>query len=232
MEQHVRELLTTHASLSHGEFEIRLGTFRDDVFHVGVTKETFDELERDLRDSSLVEHEWCEVVDYHYVTDDNTNVRTRVWYDTKNIDVKTEHVCKTCVSNVVVRSPHDSLEAVRIAVSDETPHPDVPGICMPVHVRVRQRKTFVDVRDGETLFSYDMSKTWSGNSRTAVENMQHVAEPVYEIECEYRGTATSDGIASSICNKARGLMGLPTDAALEVAKMPKKRRKRKTPNQN
>ena len=60
----------------------------------------------------------------------------------------------------------------------------------------------------------ELSKTWSANSRSAVEHAQHMVAPVYEVECElvdengsYMAANTDVKIARSILMKSQLLLG-------------------------
>ena len=87
-------------------------------------------------------------------------------------------------------------------------------MCVPSFVRIKQRKTFRDVRDNKTVWIYELSKTWSACSRSAVEHAQHMFPPVYEVECElvdedgsYSSIHKDSHIAMSVLLKAQLLMG-------------------------
>ena len=59
----------------------------------------------------------------------------------------------------------------RVACALETPVTSPPDVCVPTHVRIKQRRVFRDVRDGAVVWSYELSKTWSASSRSVVEHM-------------------------------------------------------------
>lgn len=186
-------LVTLYRSMAletpHVELEARLG-YVDDAdghFRPGVDKEVFEQLLADLNDTSSLQsdHKWFEIVDYNYVTSEGTAMRTRVEFDTENMVVSTHHCTKESLSKAIVRhSEEESSEACRLALSVEHPVHTPPETCVPTHVRVQQRRRFRDVRDGDVVWSYELSKTWSATSRHAVEEKQHLCEPIYEVECE------------------------------------------------
>lgn len=200
------------------EMEIRMGQVNaNGVFVPGVTREVFEQLERDLQESPELEGErkWIEMVDYHFTTSDNTNVRTRVEFDANRMEMKRSHVVKQTQSHVVVkRTEDDSGERCRIVYATEIPYTTCPGACIPTYVRVKQRRAFRDVRGGSVVWSYELARTWSAGSRSAVEHLQHMSEPVYEVECElvdvsggYLETRSDETVAESMVLKAQLLLG-------------------------
>lgn len=198
------------------ELEIRLGS-RDAAtgrFVAGVIRDAFDHLEEDLRTCSDLKDDggYTELIDYHYATKSHGHVRTRVTFDAQCMEMGTEHCVKRAQDDVVLTFEDT---AARISWATEHPLDGVPpGTCVPTHVRIKQRRRFLDVRDEHVVWSYELSKTWSAGSRTAAEHMQHVQEPVYEVECElvdegghYLASHTDQQIAASLSLKARLLMG-------------------------
>lgn len=219
----------------HGELEVRLGSYAEGRFVPGVSKEVFDQLESDLQLLELdADPGWTELVDYHYTTGRNQQMRTRVTFDTDRIELGREHVAKrSCESAMLCRD--GSSEGCRVAVSDEPPVVEVPSTCMPTLVRIKQRRCFRDVRAGAVVWSYELSKTWTAVSRSAVEHLQHHQAPVFEVECELVdcGRAYTDGygdehIAASLLLKAKGLLGEDSAAELECTREGHKRTKRQS----
>jgi hypothetical protein len=98
--------------------------------------------------------------------------------------VSTHHCTKEPLCKAIVHHPDGKGEACRLVLSVEHPVQNPPDTCVPTHVRVQQRKCFRDVRQGGVVWSYELSKTWSATSRHAVEEKQHLCEPIYEVECE------------------------------------------------
>lgn len=198
------------------EIELRLGTYLPSGFQAGVTKDIFEQLERDLMECATLQtsKKWTEIVDYHYIGEHGEPVRTRVEYDTEGMGLRRTHVSKQTQDVFVYGKGDDTIEACKITRSLELPVTDVRSTCIPTHVRVKQRKTFRDVRDGNVVWVYELSRTWSANSRSAVEHLQNVAEPTYEIEVElvdergtYRDASSDAHIAQSLLMKACKLMG-------------------------
>lgn len=220
------------AECVHSELEMRLGTWSNDgSFSPGVSREVFEQLERDLLDSpglTIADPHYLEVVDFHYITGRDERARTRVEFDATNMELKREHTRKRAHTDVVLKRCEEAgggAEACRVAFSRELPLESPPTACIPTHVRVKQRRRFFDVRDNCIVWSYELSKTWSANSRTAVEHLQHHAEPTYEVECElvdeggaYLGTRTDAQVAASIALKARLLLGDSRDLETVIRK--------------
>lgn len=210
-----------------GELEVRLGNVdAEGRFAVGVTREVFDQLTEELAEALGGDTGWTEQLDYHYTLARGDHARTRVSCDAERLALETTHLIKTGRGDVVLRRVDDDLggaggqdgsgstEGCRVACASEVRLPDPPGTCVPTHVRIKQRRTFRDVRDGAVVWAYELSRTWSAGSRTAVEHLQHVSPPTYEVECElvdadgaYLAAHTDEEIASSLLLKAQGLLG-------------------------
>lgn len=213
----------------HAELELRLGSYADGRFSAGVPRDVFDQLLADLIDTpELVAQEgWTEMIDYHYTTSRNERVRSRVTFDSQRIDMAKEHVAKHSKGNVIFRRAEDTdgsnHEACRVAWALELPLHNPPSVCVPTHVRIKQRRVFQDVRDGAIVWSYELSKTWSANSRSAVEQLQHLSPPVYEVECElvdangtYLKTHDDEEVAESLLLKSKVLMGEEQHANVDI----------------
>lgn len=216
------------------ELEVRLGTFRAGRgFVAGVCETVFAQLERDMGDASTlrVEHDWRELVDFHYVLPNGAHARTRVEVDCQRIDMKKTHVVKACVGSVVYGRGSDD-EAGRVACATETPLATPPEMCMPTIVRVQQRKTFVDVRDGQAAWRYELSRTWSGPTRIAADHAQANLPPTLEVECElahgaYLDARTDRQVAESMLLKTALLLGDTDTSSLHVVDVQREDRKRR-----
>ena len=197
------------------ELEIRLGRTSGGRFVPGVDRDTFYRLERDFLDSPLLPSDrWTEVVDFMYVGKCGGRVRTRVLYDAASFEVVKEHVRKTTRGTVTLCRSDDADEGARVAVASEEAVEDLLPSCMPTHVRIKQRRTFVDVRQGRRTWCYELSRTWSGVTRSAAEVRQRTAEPEYEVECElvdegqaYTHSVSDASLASSLLMKVNILLG-------------------------
>lgn len=198
------------------EIEVRLGTFAQCKFFPGVTKEVFEQLDRDLTDDQtlITDNKWIEMLDYHYMNQRNEPTRTRVIYDTENMGLSTSHISKRNQEYFIYCRTDDGDESCKINRALEIPLIQPPGTCLPTHVRIKQRKIFQDRRQTNVIWSYELSKTWSANSRSAVEHLQHMSEPRYEVELElidedgsYTRDRSDTEIARSLLMKAAMLLG-------------------------
>ncbi|OUU55346.1 MAG: hypothetical protein CBC12_00580 [Candidatus Puniceispirillum sp. TMED52] len=203
----------------NGELEIRIGKYINGKFIPGVERHEFDQLITDMQSAPTLEGEetWSEVLDYHYNTRD-VKTRTRVTFDSENMNVKTEHITKVTENECVLEHSSEDENAFRVSFASETPVNDPPNVCIPSYVRIKQRRRFKDVREGNLVWCYELSKTWSANSRSAVEHAQHMVAPVYEVECElvdengsYMSANTDVKIARSILMKSQLLLGEEQD---------------------
>jgi len=239
----VLECVSAFRTEKHAELEIRMGTYAHRKFCPGISKEVFDQLERDLAESPALTQDvgWIEVVDYFYTNQRGEMVRTRVEYDADRMEVSKQHVCKHTVLSVVLRRDLDrggicdnddsDDEVCKVSFAIETPVVDPPVTCMPTYVRIKQRKCFRDVRDGNLVWSYELSKTWSANNRSAVEHLQLLSEPVYELEVEladehkaYIRARSDEQVAASVLLKAKMLLGEEPSHALRVVSTETKKR--------
>lgn len=221
-----------------GELEFRAGCLEDGHFSAGVSKDVFDSLERDMLDSSLeAEPSWTEIVDYFY--SDPRNIRTRVEYDRIDMKMKRTHVQKETLSSLMITRDDDPREAARLTVCSEHPIKDPPSHCIITYVRIKQRRRFTDVRCGNVIWNFELSKTWSANTREGVEYQQHTHEPTYEVECEfvdvdssYRKERSNAEIAESILMKLKLILGEETDGRVSVTdELQRRRRGRKRQNE-
>lgn len=200
---------------AEGELEIRVGQYVNSRFVPGIERSEFEQLMLDMQNAPALEDgdAWTEILDYHYTTRD-AKTRTRVTFDSQAMKIHTSHVNKMGVQENVFRHIGDETTAFRVAFSTEVPLSDPPGVCIPSYVRIKQRRTFKDVRDGKVVWLYELSKTWSASSRSGVEHAQHMVPPVYEVECElvdeggdYMKTHSNESIAKSIFLKSQLLLG-------------------------
>lgn len=210
---------------AHGELEFRLGTLDATTgsFTTGVSRDTFEQLERDMSDVLASDRVWNEIVDYYYLDDTGTTLRTRVSFDNKNMTMGRCHIRKETLGQTTIARDDDPADACRVSCSVEHPVTDPPTSAIVNYVRVKQQKRFQDVRDGSVVWNFELSKTWSASSRDAVEYQQHHTEPTYEIECElvdasgtYLGERTDAQVGASILMKMKMLLGEETDGRVHL----------------
>lgn len=165
-----------------------------------------------------------EFVDVNYTLPNHSSARTRIEYDTCAMALNRTHVSKELMRDVVFRRmDDDEREACRIACAKETPVVNPPQSCVPTHVRIQQRRRFVDRREGCVVWSYELSRTWSGPSHSAAEYMQSTVEPNYEVECElvdengsYLSARSDEQVVDSLLLKSLLLLGSEWQETLQT----------------
>lgn len=225
MQSDLVSAVASFRAAANGELEVRLGRHTGGCFVAGVERDVFDQLERDMLDAPALQADshWVEIADYFYNTPQGERARTRIHTDTERIELRKEHIVKERVHSLVLQRPEDRSDACRVSVSTERPLATPPQSCIPTHVRIQQRRRFLDVRDGRVVWAYELSRTWSASSRSVVEHAQHMTEPVYEVECElvdegghYCAARSDEEVAASLLVKARMLLGEDVNAPLDV----------------
>ena len=228
------------------ELEVRLGRFQEGRFVPGVTRRVFEQLEREMEESQLdADENSMEIVDYFYPhgrggSGAGDQVRTRVSYDVEKMQMNKHHIVKRGGESLVLSSSSlgdmttqeqgdQSNMVCRIAVADEVTLPTPPATVVTTHVRIKQRRCFRDVRQGGVVWIYELSKTWAGTSRSAVEHLQQHTVPTYEVEVElvdsnhtYLDQHDDAYIADSLLCKANALLGVESDCQLCVCEHKKK----------
>ena len=208
------------------ELEMRLGQCSD-TFRAGIPRVMFEQLESDLAEAHGLSAEtgYTELVDYFYTLSRGQQIRTRVHYDSSRMEIRTEHVEKRLLHSLVASVSDDPGDACRLEVSTETAVESPPQSTLINYVRVKQRRTFIDRRQGGDVWRYELSRTWSGTTRDAVEYSQHNAEPTYEVECElvdengaYMEERSDREVADSLHMKVLMLLGYDdVDTVVDVS---------------
>ena len=211
----VAEYVRERRAHAHREIELRIGRLEEGTFIPGTTQEVFEQLEQDFKDSGLRTNGRCQdVLDYYYTLHERgKNGRTRVCVQTDSFQVHTEHVSKESIGSATTGLIGGD-DVCRVSVASETPIEEPPKVCMPTYVRLKQRCVYQDVRKGHVVWSYELSRSWSAPTRTAVEERQHSCEPNYEVECElvdeggdYLREHTDEHVAASLLLKVKALLG-------------------------
>lgn len=229
------------ASPENMELEIRLGYMHNGQFCPGVSRDVFHQLESDMSSvhNIVPDKDWVELIDYHYTTATGNNIRTRVEFDAERMEVSTTHITKNVIRTMMITASDNNEDGVcRVALSLEDEMKESPvSICIPTHVRVKQRKCFHDVRNGRCVWRYELSKTWSAGSRCAVEKLQHESEPVYEVECElvddegaYLATRSDGHVAKSITQKVCMFLGERDIADIKIHESRQTSKKKRASN--
>jgi hypothetical protein len=200
------------------ELEFRLGKFGDAGFEPGISQEFFNDVVADLDtfdDMRTLNQLWEEEMDVYYELN-GIAYRSRVSYPNEDMHITTKTITKTKLQNIDVQtnSPYD----FRIALASECPvdNATLPCVVMPSLVRLKHVKRYeLCKNDCKPTWLFDISKSWTGKSRTAAEESQHSNMPTFNVECElidteqYLRAKTNNYMAESMLQKARGLIGYP-----------------------
>ena len=201
----------------HSELELRLGKYIQGNFYPGVCKPFFDALDYDLSRHFTSDGRWCELIDYYYLASDGRQARTRVEFDINSMEISRTHIIKQTEGTLTAEEASGDVQfACRFAFAREEPFTNPPRSCLPTLVRVKQYRHFDDVRDGEVVWRYVLSRTWTSNSRMGVDRAQKTTSPRYEVELElgsetkYMAARTDEEIATSFMYKVESILG-PTE---------------------
>lgn len=201
----------------NNELELRFGKKVENKFVSGVNHDMFEEIHDDLMGTTgIVKSEyWKETMDVFF-DHHGKEMRTRVSYPSEKMFIEKETIIKKKLSSILANCDCEELD-FRISVSSEesVKNEDLPPIVEPKYVRLKHSKSFFLLKNNENVWRIDISKCWSSNSRTSVEEKQHTETPKYEIECElvdthtYLKTHDNCHILSSIIMKGLGIAGNP-----------------------
>ncbi len=199
------------------ELELRFGKKVDNKFVSGIKHDMFQEIHDDLMGTEgiLKSESWKETMDVFF-DHNGKELRTRVSYPSEKMFIEKETIIKTKLSSISVNCDSKELD-FRISVSSEelVKNEDLPPIVEPKYVRLKHSKSFFLLKNDVSVWRIDISKCWSSNSRTSVEEKQHTETPKYEVECElvdtdiYLKTHDNYHILSSIIMKGLGIAGNP-----------------------
>jgi hypothetical protein len=199
------------------ELELRFGKKINNKFCSGVNYDLFQEIHNDLMTTEGITKTecWHETMDVFF-DHQNKEMRTRVTYSSENMSIQKETIIKKKLSSLLAKCNSDEYD-FRISVSSEeiVKNEDLPSIVNPKHVRLKHSKSFFLLKNNINVWRIDLSKCWSSNSRTSVEEKQHTENPIYEVECElidtniYLKTNDNTHILKSIIMKGLGLAGTP-----------------------
>lgn len=181
------------------ELESRFGTHNSVTgdFQTGVSRQFFQQtlrLFQQYEDWQKITP-WQEVVDYFYevklkTTNVPVTVRTSVFVDSETRELKTQHIRKHAQKKVDIQTNCQRLKLYDIRVSlnyEETlPSGILPSTIQPSFVRIKNRQRFWYARERvqDPLWVFDMTRSWSGKTKTEVEQAQKMDKTIYEIECE------------------------------------------------
>ena len=215
----------------NSELEARFGELKACRFVSGVKREQMETIIEELlqfaaksRHASAVDTAWVEHQDFFFAHGDK-QMRTRVRYDSANMQMSSETIEKRPVSAVTchsARGAQSHSHAIRVALKVEKPATKVAPIVNPTFVRIKQTRRFLV---GAGAWAYDFSLTWSGATKTEAEESQRHCDPAFEIECElvkaeqYLRDHDDERVARSILLKMIDLLAIvePIDDLLYTA---------------
>ena len=199
------------------ELELRLGKNVGERFVSGINRNMFQEIHDDLMGTeNIIKSEcWKETMDVFF-DHNGKEMRTRVSYPSEKMFIEKETIIKKKISSILVNCDSEEID-FRISVSSEelVKNEDLPSIVEPKYVRLKHSKSFFLLKNNVNVWRIDISKCWSSNSRTSVEEKQHTETPIYEVECELVDTHTylkmhdNRHILNSIIMKGLGIAGNP-----------------------
>lgn len=150
--------------------------------------------------------DWEEVVDTFHTLPNGQAARTSMSGAGAHTVTKTRVASQQllCMGTLAATNSQSGLD-VRITLSREQAVP-APFSALPSLVRLKQRRSYLAAN-----WRFDVSRTWSGASRSAAEAAQMAEGPVYEVELEFTPTPAylgedTDHIARSMLHKLWNLL--------------------------
>lgn len=185
---HINDKLT----VSNLELEARLGHWNaeEKCFKPGVNRFFMERALNMLNsfDSWSRVTAWSEMQDFYYKDNSGQKIRTTIYYDDQNRQIRKHHIIKKVIDqeNVIVKGSENPDIRISLAIEHEIDEAFIPEVVQPDYVRIKQRKSFFYTSLGfsEPIWVFDMTLCWSGKTKSIAEEKQHSEPPVYEIECE------------------------------------------------
>lgn len=162
------------------ELEARIGRWHNRG-GLNVTEEELNRLDAMLRASAHLQSTSWEESHCYFYPHKGRALRTETLFTSHDMLMKTETLCKQRQSVLDVPA-HADLQC-RFSLSTETRHNDVPEVVLPEQTRIRQRSSHTHVGRACTV-RYDLSRTWSGTSKTDAEAHQKTSPARCELEVE------------------------------------------------
>ena len=184
--------ISEKSSSSHLELEARLGHWNEEDrrFHPGVDRFFMERALNMLNsfDAWSRVTSWSEMQDFFYTDNSGKNMRTTVFYDDQNKQIRQHHIIKKVINRetALVKGSENPDIRISLAIEQEVDESLVPDVVQPNHVRIKQRKSFfyTPLAFSEPIWVFDMTLSWSGDTKSDAERKQYSVPPVYEIECE------------------------------------------------
>ena len=183
---------SSEMAASHIELEARLGFWKTDEkrFETGVDRIFMERALGMLTsfDAWSRVTPWSEMQDIYYKAINGENLRTTILYHDQDKQVCKLHLTKKVFDRHTVLVEGSDNPDIRISLSleQEVNADMIPQIIQPDYVRIKQRKSFYYTPLGfpEPMWVFDMTLSWSGQTKAEAEKKQYSELPVYEIECE------------------------------------------------
>jgi hypothetical protein len=185
------------------ELECRLGYVSGTEFVSAVDPLWFTTLHKRLEQCPQWSYQtqWVESEDTFFKDAQNRIVRQSRHCDPDSCQVSLHTVCKQnkqhvdiAVSDIGVQCNEilpSKISTLRVSVCDEhsVPTHTLPVVVVPVHVRIKQRKTFeyASTTHPGAHWRFELTRSWSGTTREEAETAQFTAPPSHEVEVEWHG---------------------------------------------
>jgi hypothetical protein len=184
--------VNSQSTVSNLELEARLGHWNVDekCFQPGVTRFFMERALNMLNsfDSWSRVTNWSEMQDFYYENKSGQKMRTTIYYDDQNKQIRKHHIIKKVIDqeNIIVKGSENPDIRISLAVEHEIDEEFVPEVVEPNFVRIKQRKSFFYTSLGfsDANWIFDMTLSWSGKTKSIAEQKQQNECPIYEIECE------------------------------------------------
>lgn len=178
----ISSMLEPFRKNKHMEFEIRIGRMSlADSSALKISPSECTMLDGKFRTSPVFDSSrWQEGHQYHY-TIHGVQHRTECVPDSQCINMHVSTITKTRLNAVSANICGDVY--AKACLSKEQPLPNPSELVNSTHVRIRQRASHTYKGNGYTL-RYDLSRTWSGTTKTQAERHQRDGPPCCELELE------------------------------------------------
>ena len=209
------EMIPDDETRGQYELEARLGRRKAKTFACGVHRHDMDAWIGMLQSSAHLTgtNEWLEHHDVFF-THDNRSLRSRVMYDSDEMQISVQHIHKQVIGHVDLKNLNHQEYDIRISLKREVPVDvsELPPATNPEFVRIQQRREFHDLKQN-WLYSFSMS--WCGATFQLAEQSQNTSDPIYEVECELANHATLSEksalyVATAVCMKISDFLSRTT----------------------
>lgn len=184
------------------ELEARFGKWMGQYFQSGVSKQFVEQILSMFDTFGQWESvsPWEETHDYYYkvLSSPDSTVRTTASFVSDPLSgrkyIKTEHIRKHVQHKFDCQYVNMGCNAfqydLRMSLSYEENVRDdeLPSIVNPSYVRIKSRKSYFykseNIPQKQPLWRFDITRSWSGNTKTQAELSQKMGNTTYEVELE------------------------------------------------